>query len=94
MYETIVKPGRKVYVSHRGTSQLEGLHSHLNRLWVGACNMGLTLASELYRARLLRWNHDRQVEHFQMLHPGVYSYGYVVSSMPAAVPNCWSFEGG
>eukprot|EP00884_Botryococcus_braunii_P019490 jgi/Botrbrau1/6224/Bobra.0109s0019.1 len=75
MYKTIMKGGLTLYMSHRGTSQIEGLHSHLNRLWVGACHISLALGIELYRARALRWNHDRLVEYFGMRHPGVYTYG-------------------
>ncbi len=77
MYKTIMKGGLTLYMSHRGTSQIEGLHSHLNRLWVGACHISLALGIELYRARALRWNHDRLVDYFGMRHPGVYTYGYV-----------------
>ncbi len=75
MYKTIMKAGLMVYVSHRGTNALEGLHSHLNRLFVGACSISLALGIELYRARALRWNHDRLVEYFGLQDPGVYAYG-------------------
>ena len=74
MYYQVVSSGGKVrWIAVRGTSKLEGIHKHFNKLWTCG-NIGPVLAGALICHFTGRWNIDRGIDNRGDIDYGMYDH--------------------